>query len=106
MPFIESASLPEKEIVPGFRARCIHTDHLTVAFWEIDEGAVMPEHKHPHEQVVTLLEGRLELMVEGDTRVLRKGSSAVIPANALHSGKAVTACRTIDVFYPARDDYR
>jgi hypothetical protein len=30
----------------------------------------------------------------------------VIPPEARHSGHGVTACRVLDVFSPARDDYR
>jgi quercetin dioxygenase-like cupin family protein len=36
---------------------------------------------------------------------MKTGSVAVIPSNARHSGKAVTACRILDVFYPLREDY-
>ena len=29
----------------------------------------------------------------------------MIPSNATHSGRAITACRILDVFYPLREDY-
>jgi quercetin dioxygenase-like cupin family protein len=106
MDYFQLEDVEQKEIVPGYRARFIHTDHMTVAFWDIDEGAVMPEHSHPHEQVMTLLEGTFQLTVAGDVRVLDAGSITTIQPNASHSGKALTICRAMDVFYPARDDYR
>jgi quercetin dioxygenase-like cupin family protein len=106
MSFIEPESLPTREVVPGFHGRFIHTDHLTIVLWDIDEGAIMPEHSHPHEQVMMLLEGTLELNIAGDTRELDTGAVITIQPHMSHSGRAVTRCRAMDVFYPARDDYR
>jgi quercetin dioxygenase-like cupin family protein len=106
MGFQDLKSIAEKEIVPGYRARFIHGDNLTLAYWDVDPGAELPGHSHPHEQVANVLEGKLELTVDGETRVLEPGQVAVIPSNILHGGKAITACRLLDVFYPTRDDYK
>jgi quercetin dioxygenase-like cupin family protein len=101
----EWKNIEEKTIVPGFRARFIHSANMTFALWDIDAGASLPEHAHPHEQVVHLLEGELSLTVAGINKVMKTGSVAVIPSNARHFGKAVTTCRVLDVFYPVREDY-
>jgi quercetin dioxygenase-like cupin family protein len=66
----------------------------------------LPEHAHPHEQVTNVIEGVFDLTVEAETTRLRAGSAVLIPPNANHSGKSVTACRIIDVFHPVREDYR
>jgi quercetin dioxygenase-like cupin family protein len=66
---------------------------------------VLPEHSHIHEQVVHVYEGELQVTVAGETTVLKGGMVAVIPPNALHSGKALTNCRVMDAFYPLREDY-
>jgi quercetin dioxygenase-like cupin family protein len=58
-----------------------------------------------HEQVVHVLEGDLEVTVDGKTSVLHAGSMGVIPSNAVHSGRALTDCRVLDAFYPLREDY-
>ena len=106
MAFLNLKDVPEKEIIPGYRARFIHGDKLTLAYWDVDPGAELPEHNHPHEQVANVLEGRFELTVDGETRVLEPGQVAVIPPNVPHGGKAITPCRLLDVFHPTRDDYR
>ncbi|KYK32879.1 MAG: cupin [Theionarchaea archaeon DG-70] len=95
-----------KEIIPGFHGRFVHSPHMTLAHWNIKAGSPLPEHSHPHEQITTVLEGTLELTTEGKTHVLTPGSVAVIPSDVPHSGKAVTDCRVIDVFYPRREDYQ
>ena len=106
MPFITVSALPVREIFPGLRARLIHTDYQTHSWVEVDAGASFPEHQHPHEQIVTVLEGELELTVEGTTHRLLPGVVYDIPPQARHSGRGITACRLLDVFSPARDDYR
>ena len=106
MPFITVSALPVREIFPGLRARLIHTDLQTHSWVEVDAGASFPEHQHPHEQIVTVLEGELELTVEGTPHRLLPGVVYVIPPQARHSGRGITACRLLDVFSPARDDYR
>ena len=106
MPFTSLDALPSREIVPGFHGKFVHTDHLTFAHWMIDAGTILKEHAHPHEQITCVLEGRLEMTVGGETRVLEAGMVAAIPGGVTHSGRALTACRVVDAFSPARDDYR
>ena len=78
----------------------------TFAYWEIEADAPLPEHSHPHEQVANLLEGEFELTIDGRTERVQAGAVAVIPPNVPHSGRALTACRILDVFSPVREDYR
>lgn len=107
MPFIKLKDIPSKELLPGFTGRMIHTENMTLAYWDIKEGSVLPEHHHVHEQVsAQVISGELELTLEGETRIMKAGDIAIIPSNAVHSGKAITDCQILDVFSPVREDYR
>lgn len=106
MPFIDLSQTPEKEPVDGFKVRFVHTDNMTFAYWTIKAGAALPAHHHPHEQVANVLEGQFELTIDGEAKTMKPGDVAVIPPDAPHSGRAITNCRIIDVFYPVREDYR
>jgi len=106
MPLIELDDLPVRELFPGLRARLIHTDRVTHSWVSVDQGATFPEHQHPHEQIVSVLDGELELVVDGVLHRLTAGQVFVIPPDARHSGRGVTACRVLDAFAPARDDYK
>lgn len=103
---ITLADVPVREMVPGFEARFIHTDAMTFAYWAIQESSELPEHSHMHQQVVNMLEGEFELVVDGTPHHLKPGDVLVIPRDVVHSGRAITDCRILDVFQPARDDYR
>ena len=96
----------EREVVPGYRARFIHSDRMTVAHWNIDAHCDMPEHAHPHEQIFNLLEGRFQLTVAGETIMAEPGTVVVIPANVKHAGTSLSNCRVIDIFCPARTEYQ
>jgi quercetin dioxygenase-like cupin family protein len=106
MTVIDTRHLTPRDPFPGFHARFVHSANMTFAYWEIDAGAELPRHGHVHEQVVNMIAGTFELTVGGDTRVLEPGMVAIIPSQALHSGRAITSCRIIDVFYPVREDYQ
>ncbi len=102
----EIDALEIRELVPGHHGRFLHTEHTTQVYWEIEEGARLPEHSHPAEQTVHMLEGRYELTVDGTPHVLDAGDVLAIPGGAAHSGRAHTACRILDVFSPVREEYR
>ena len=94
------------EISLGFHGRFIHTASMTVAFVEVEAGAILPEHAHVHEQVTNLLEGEFEFVLNGESILLQPGHSVVIPSNVPHYGRAITKCRILDVFSPVREDFR
>ncbi len=106
MSFYLWNDLTETEIIPGFHGRFVHSEHVTLASWQIDAGAVLPEHAHRHEQITTVLEGAFAFTLDGETRALNAGAVVVIPANVKHAARALTACRVMDAFYPVREDYR
>lgn len=106
MTYIDLNDLDQRERFPGFHGRFVHSDSMTFAHWRVDAGAALPAHAHPHEQVAHILDGEFEFTIGGETRVLRPGMMAIIPSNVPHSGRALTACHIVDVFYPVREDYR
>jgi quercetin dioxygenase-like cupin family protein len=106
MPIVTLSSLPVREIFPGIRARLIHTDRVTHSWVELDEGATFPDHHHPHEQIVSVLDGTLDIVVGGTAHVLAAGQVCVIPSDVPHQGRARTACRVLDTFAPVREDYK
>lgn len=106
MPHYHLNELPEREIVPGFHGRFVHSENLTLAYWHIEQDAILPEHSHPQEQTTQVLQGELEISMAGKTYRLTPGQVLLIPGGVAHSGRAITACQAMDVFHPARDDYR
>ncbi|MEI8076020.1 MAG: cupin domain-containing protein [Bacteroidota bacterium] len=106
MPVFDLTTIQPKTIVAGYDAKFIHTSGMTFSFLEVKAGASLPAHSHVHEQVSQILEGSFELTIDGEPVVFGPGTVVVIPSNAVHSGRAITDCKIIDVFNPVREDYR
>ena len=106
MPFINIKKYEPIELVPGARARTPYGTNLMLSYLEMDEGSLIPQHKHPHEQGGMLLEGSLELTIGDETRLCQPGDMFIIPPNTPHAAKPIDGPAVVlDVFSPVREDY-
>jgi quercetin dioxygenase-like cupin family protein len=77
-----------------------------LSYLEMDPGAEVPLHSHPHEQGGILVSGRLQLTIGDETRVVEAGSLFLIPPGVPHRAVACDGPAVIlDVFSPVREDY-
>ncbi len=73
---------------------------------ELEPGAVVDEHSHPHEQLGLVVDGVLVLRIDGVEHRLPAGHYQ-IPGGVPHAALAEGGlCRVLDVFHPVREDYR
>lgn len=78
---------------------------MTFAHYEFEAGASIHEHIHPEEEVYEILEGELEVKIDGKSQILKPGIAAIVPPNSRHSVKALTDGRLIVVDHPPRPDF-
>ncbi len=105
MPILNTNELPVIERLPGWRGRYFHSPNMTFAHYEFARGASIHEHFHPEEEVYEVLEGELEVTIDGETSVVGPGLVAIVPPNARHSVKALTGGRAIIVDHPVRPEF-
>ena len=106
MPFININDYEPIELVPGARARTPYGEKIMLSYLDLDEGAVIPPHQHPHEQAGMLLEGRIALTIGEETRLCEPGELFIIPSNTPHTARPVDGpAKVLDVFSPIREDY-
>jgi len=89
---------------PKIRLRSVSGERLLVAQYDMDVGAFVPQHQHPHEQMICVLSGCIKFESDGNLRLLKAGDVVHIPPNVMHGGTAVEDTITIEVFSPPRDD--
>jgi quercetin dioxygenase-like cupin family protein len=102
MPMVDTASLPVIERLPGWYGRYFHSMSMTFAHYDFTRGSSIHEHFHPEEEVYEVIEGELEVTIDGVAHIARAGLIAIVPANVRHSVKALTDGRAIIVDCPAR----
>jgi quercetin dioxygenase-like cupin family protein len=106
MGFIDLEKVPKIEPVPGCRMRTPFGVNLMLSYLEMDSGAEVPLHQHPHEQGGILLKGKLQLTIGDETRIVEAGALFLIPPNIPHRAIAIDGPVTVlDVFSPVREDY-
>jgi unsaturated pyranuronate lyase len=106
MPFIDIDQVQAIEPVPGCRMRTPYGENIMLSYLEIEDGAVVPLHDHPHEQAGMLLKGKLEFTLGDETRMVEAGAMFIIPPNVPHTVTAIDGpAIVLDVFSPVREDY-
>ena len=94
-------------IFPGVTIATCSADKMMLSHVNMEAGAVVEEHQHPHEQVGILLEGKAIFFIGGEQKTLQTGDLYRIPGNVRHKVIALDQpVRAIDIFCPPREDYR
>src|SRR6202158_1243901 len=104
MPFVDVSGLNVIERLPGWYGRYFHSSSMTFAHYDFKRDSSIHEHFHPQEEVYEVIEGELEVTIDGVARIAQPGLVAVVPSNVRHSVKALTDGRAIIVDYPQRRD--
>ncbi len=102
MTFVDTAELKIVERLPGWRGRAFNSPSMTFVHYEFDAGASIHEHRHEQEEVWNVIEGELEVTIDGAARIAGAGMVAITPPHALHSVRALSAGRAIVVDTPLR----
>jgi quercetin dioxygenase-like cupin family protein len=105
MPFVDTSNLRVIESLPGWHGRYFHSPSMTFAHYDFARGSSIHEHFHPQEEVYEVIEGELEVTIDGVTQIARAGMVAIVPSNVPHSVKALTDSRAIIVDYPLRHEF-
>ena len=105
MPFVDTSNLRVTERLPGWHRRYFHSPSMTFAHYDFVRGSSIHEHFHPQEEVYEVIEGELEVTIDGVTQIARAGTVAIVPSNVPHSVKALTDGRAIIVDYPLRHEF-
>jgi quercetin dioxygenase-like cupin family protein len=94
------------EMMPGLMRRVLATsDGMMLAEFTFKQGAEVPSHSHPHDQVGYVVKGRMKMIIGGEPADCGPGDSYHAPPDVPHSGVALEPSVVIDVFNPPREDY-
>jgi quercetin dioxygenase-like cupin family protein len=97
--------LPQADIpLSGLKAYLSQSDDHQILFMEFDEDVEVPEHSHESQWGV-VLEGKIDLVIEGVERTYTKGDRVFIPKGAKHSARIYAGYADIS-FFNEKDRYK
>jgi quercetin dioxygenase-like cupin family protein len=103
VPFLDPAGMLKGEPLRGWSGRFFHSENMTFGHWDIAAGAApLQQHQHEQEEVWHVVEGELMITIDGNEQRVGPGSVAIVPPNAPHSVRALSAARAIVADYPLR----
>jgi unsaturated pyranuronate lyase len=88
------------------QARVIVGENASLAVVELAPRAVVPEHRHEHEQLGLCIEGSITFTIDGERRELGPGGTWRITSNLAHGAVAgPDGAIVVDIFSPVRADW-
>jgi quercetin dioxygenase-like cupin family protein len=91
-------NLPEADIpLKGVKAFLSQGENHQIVFMEFKNDVDLPEHSH-ESQWELVIEGKVDLIVEGNKRSFKKGERFFIPKGAKHSAKIYSGYSSIAFF--------
>ncbi|UCD72406.1 MAG: cupin domain-containing protein [Syntrophobacterales bacterium] len=99
--------IPLTELVPGSNTHLIFGDKIMVSFLTMSANSYFPPHRHEAEQIMIVIDGYADEIVDGKLYRLERGDVILLPSNIEHGAYLREVdCRAIDIFSPPREDFR
>ena len=91
-------NLPEADIpLDGITAYLSQSDSHQILFMQFEKDVDFPEHSHAA-QMGIVLEGKIDLIIDGKKKSFSKGDRYYIPEGVKHSGKIYAGYADITFF--------
>lgn len=98
--------VPLTELVPGTTSHLVLGERGLVSFLTMSAHSFFPPHRHEAEQIMIVVDGYMDEIIEGKLYRVKKGDVIVLPSNIEHGGYLREVdCKAIDIFMPPRQDY-
>jgi quercetin dioxygenase-like cupin family protein len=92
MPFYRFDELPQETISPDYSTAAGGTvtgDVIEVGRYAMAKGTGADPHRHPNEQIIYVLRGRLQATVGEESRTVGPGEAVHVPTNVVHQVRAL-----------------
>ena len=102
---IRYQDVPLIELAPDLNSHIVSAEKITVSFVTTGPNCHLPIHRHESEQIMIVMDGAFDFILDGKLYHLEKGDVMIIPSNIEH-GSYISdrGCCVIDIFSPPRHD--
>ncbi len=91
---LPEADIPFKDV----KAWTLQGETHQLVFYQMEPNARIPVHSHEYGEWAMVIEGEIELTVEGETKNMKKGDEWLTPARAKHKWASLKKSRLIGLF--------
>ena len=103
---IRYADVPAIELTPSIKANIVSAENITLSFVSAEPNVSLTPHRHENEQMLIVLDGAIDFIIEGKQYKVEKGDVVVLPSNTEHGAYfSDKGARVIDIFSPPRQDF-
>jgi len=104
---LKSSDAKPVNMLPGLTRKTLaQSQTMMICEFKFDAQVTIPIHTHPHDQVGYLVEGHVEMTIDGKKFDLVKGDSYSAPSNVPHGVLTLEPSIIVDTFSPPREDYQ
>ena len=104
--FTKSENREYKKLVEGVKYKTlVWGTKSSLSMFELDKGAVIPNHSHPNEQSGYLISGKIVFLIEGERFEAKPGDGWNLESHVEHGAEILEDSVIIEVFSPVREDY-
>jgi len=104
---INKSDINPVEMLPGIlRRTLVYNKDLMLCHFFLKKGSEVPIHSHEQHQVGYVIKGKLKFTTDKGEFISQQGDSYIFTSNEKHGAILLEDSEVIDVFSPARDDYK
>jgi quercetin dioxygenase-like cupin family protein len=89
-----------------YRKTLLYNKHLMLCHFILKKNANVPVHTHKEHQIGYIIKGKLKFITEQGEFIAKEGESYIFDSNEKHGAVVLEDTEAIDVFNPAREDYK
>ncbi len=98
--------VPVVNLMPGANTHIVPGKNMTLSFATVDANTFAKVHSHPHEQMMIIVKGEMDVILEGKYYRVKAGDVIPIPGDVEHGAQTLgEPCQLLEVFSPARKEF-
>lgn len=100
------STIPVEQISDGIERQMVVGQNIMVCRLRFDPFVVTPAHRHPHEQMTFVMQGKVKFILGSEERTVSAGDILHFPSNHWHGATMMDEeVVLIDIFSPIREDF-
>ena len=104
--FINQIDCQLEDVAPGLKRQILgYLNQLMLVKVYFDAQTAAPVHRHKHEQVTHVLEGKFKITIDDSEQILSTGDSFTVASDIPHSATCLEKGVLLDAFSPKREDF-